>query len=281
MNFEIAMIFVRPNLQIIKIEERMSSWTGLYNQLFAFTNAIIRTVSNNKKFLITDGFLTDIKLGQHINLSQIIDFNLTSDNILKTFRNKIQIFDRERLPIQIDKELVENEFRNGDRFYNFERSSRFPDYFKCLVFRTEFYEIVDSLDLDKMNIIHFRYENDWINHIANHHFSGNKEKCRNTILESYLNSLEYLIPELKTCILTSDSNSISQLPLENIYHLNTDHKDRLLIDKFGFTGREMRGILDFIIAVRYASLFIGCFGSTFSMAIKMSIDRKCYLLSSF
>jgi len=150
-------------------------------------------------------------------------------------------------------------------------------YFNCIKFDKKFYDIVDSLNLTMMNVIHFRYENDWISFVSQNE-ENNKENIKEKILKSYLNVLHYLEEDKKVCVLTADSNSIYKLNIDKskIYHLTTEEKDILLLDKFGITGREMRGILDFIIGVKYAKVFIGYFdietnkGSTFSYALSMS-----------
>ena len=194
-------------------------------------------------------------------------------------------------------------------WYGYHGGENFVNIFKCLVFNSKFYDIVNTLSLKPMNVLHLRLEDDFINYIERLHFNIDYEMTKSVLSKKYVDSLKELNPDEQIYVLTSDDRLISLLLNDTDQYLNEsihtanksnhtnvllnggrflylDYQRKLSLveEYFGYSGREMCGIVDLIIGMTYSTNFIGYFnlergiGSTFSYAISLFCKEKIILL---
>lgn len=150
---------------------------------------------------------------------------------------------------------------------------KFNKVLKCIKYNNKFFDIVSTILPSSIQCaVHFRAEPDWLWYMKT--FCGFKsyEEALDRIVEKYIPHIQKYDNIL---FQTSHPGTIKHLNVDDnkITHISNEIKDKLLIENFGYTGREMRAIIDFIISVYHADHFIGWSniektkGSTHSMAI--------------
>ena len=163
----------------------------------------------------------------------------------------------------------------------------FESMFETLVFDSKFYEIVNNLNLEDMNIIHLRAENDMIKDQAEKFYGKDEVKTRELIYNKYRESFN-LIPENNKLyyILTSEPELVKIIYGENFKYNIYDYNEKFstIKNQFGFCGREMCAIVDMIIGFNYSENFLGYFGwvnlrgSTFSYLVSTKCKNKSILI---
>ena len=163
----------------------------------------------------------------------------------------------------------------------------FNSILDMIVFNSKFYDLVSSLNLNNMNVIHLRAENDMVVDQADKYFEGDRDKSRNLIYNKFRESIKYF-PETDEpfFILTAEPELVEIIygPEFNFKIYDYNEKFQHIKDIFGFSGREICGIVDLIIGIDYSNNFIGYFnvkhnvGSSFSYIVANRCKGKSILL---
>lgn len=320
--------------QIPSLYSKGNAWTGLNNQIFAFVNSIKKCHKDKISYLSCEPFITDIRDGTYVPLSEIIDYEQTELEIERNFKFKIKFLDQHKSNLFVknaeygfgDKKINVTDkiqtsvvggnhnklfgdpcfgvkkklyitLSDGERDFHHELDENakfllpsnaevigfnisaqgpgnptFSSWFTCIRYSPKFFEIANILQPTNVKCaVHFRCENDWINASMIWHRTDRETTIRE-IVDQYKPHIE---KHSELLIQTAEIDSVQHLNIKNFQylHLEKDEKDKILIEKFGYTGREMRAIIDFIIAVYNADFFIGYAntlntnGSTYSMAV--------------
>ena len=199
-------------------------------------------------------------------------------------------------------ELFNNDYILKDLFINknddFGWYNRFDEnlfvlILKSIKFTDGFYEIVDKIVEhnkinDKMNVIHFRLEQDAINHWSLQN-KMSKDIFEQKLSDKYKTLIKNnIVNNDKIYILSADENYVIKKisNITNIEFIFTDMKTKneYLMKYYGSTGRELCGIIDLLIGIKFPKLFIGCHslklsrGSSFSYVIYKNTDCKKILI---
>jgi len=199
-------------------------------------------------------------------------------------------------------ELFNNDYILNDLFINkqddFSWYNRFnQDLFSLILrnirFTDGFYEIIDKIKNnhkinDKLNVIHFRLEQDAINHwsIQNKMTTQNYSQILCNKYETLINN--YIKSNEKIYVLSADENYVidrfSQNSCYEFIYTSLKTKNDYLMEYYGSTGRELCGIIDLLIGINLSKLFIGCHsfklsrGSSFSYVVSKNIICRKILI---
>ena len=172
-------------------------------------------------------------------------------------------------------------------WYSNTNIQKFNTILKSIYFNPIFYQITDVIPKD-INIVHFRLENDAINHWSRQN-NISKESFTHKLLTKYDSLIEENIPNKSNIYFLTDNTTHLTRYTSNykIINLNSENKinkiKNEIISNLGVDGREIRGICDLIIGTS-ANHFIGCHnltkqsGSSFSYYILINIKETPYTL---
>lgn len=197
-------------------------------------------------------------------------------------------------------ELFNNNYILNDLFINkrddFSWYNRFnKDLFSLILknirFTDGFYEIIDKIKenhqiTDKLNVIHFRLEQDAINHwsVQNNMDKQNFQQILCDKYEALINN--HIERNDKIYVLSAQEDYIIEKFSNNheLVYTSLKTKNEYLMEYYGSTGRELCGIIDLLIGINCSKLFIGCHsyklsrGSSFSYAISENVNCKRILI---
>jgi len=368
-NFYPICLFTRENIEwepdyTKRYKYSRSKAKGLSNQLFALTNGIIEAIHKQKNFIIIDSFLTCINTNKICKISDILDLNKITQNLLnndikiylidrnniklsfvsvkygvskseniditsvfKTFERKFSILNtqnfneivktdpypnrpkflylqykigeyiiNETIPEhktklkytlsfdsnKLEKRLWFNKITNFN-WYNKYDVVLFNKILKYIVFNKVFYQIIDfykdNYNITKNNIVHYRLETDAIMHWSKQN-RMDPTYFKKTLQNIYTNLINNNLSPKNSIYLLTDNNDVS------INNFTVTNIDKDIINQYiNIRGREIRAIVDLLLAIQCSNTFIGCHnlklsrGSSFSYIIHVlgNFEKKIFI----
>jgi hypothetical protein len=276
---------------------------GLTNQLFALVNGVIQ--KKDSDILVIDAFLNCMELGTLSPISEIIDLKETSEKIRQIpgfkkvrmvdrmdIKNSIQAYSLSNFqPSILDAEI----FRNAKCDYAWYSRSNERIFLKLLnsiVFQKDILAIVtylkNELNINKVNLIQLRVEDDAIEHWSQKNHLTHEE-FRVKLFEHYRYLYDrHFQNEMQNLVLTGANQKITdvfyQHQVNKFITVSQDLKTSLLESKLGYSGRELRALLDLLLGLATGVNFIGCHsyffnrGSSFSWLLAKNMSGKVGLI---
>lgn len=281
--FEDIKLFDRTNFNI----DIINAEYGIFHIKTINVTESLRKVDEIANISMNDLFGDDPcpKIHKLLYVKYMIN-NITFDTIIKENCQDLKYI--------FNKDFICGNLFSGNRadfsWYDTINESIFLSIFRELRFTDGFYNIINEIKEkyiidEKINIIHFRLEEDAINHWAGIN-KMNVYEFEKKIYEKYTYLIKkYIADEEKIYILSSDEKSISEkfYSIGKFVYAGIDIKSELLMKYYGISGRELSAIIDLLIGIKYSKLFIGCHsyeytrGSTFSYMIARNINCKTIL----
>jgi hypothetical protein len=238
---------------------------GLTNQLFLCIVGIL----NNPN-------ATKIKIGPFLG-------GYNNNNFIPVH----QVIDIDKLSRTVNKQIISGPVPETTPLAGLGHCNtlKFNYFLKEITFRENFYNIANEFikekltGIEKINTIHFRLENDAIDHWSAYN-KLSKANFAEQLEMLYYNTIKENIPLGETIIgLTFDPKHSLLLKLEKEYNI-------LTIPKTFGDNRELSAIIDLLIAEKCNEKFIGCYnfkerrGSTFSYLLwtRMKNAKKGYFI---
>ena len=244
---------------VIKLHQ---PFTGLCNQILALVSGLIEAKRRKINTVYICSFLTNVNTNNTVPIDKIIDLRETSKKVGLTL-------------------LVAPDNANGQfifKWYTQHNPNQFLEILKAITWHPKITTIVDYLkntylQVEKLNVVHFRIEKDSIDHWAKIN-KINATQWKETIYNKYYNLIRYNIPENSAILAlsyTCDDPLFQDLAkYYQIYNFNTSDS---LLEHLGFTGREVCALVDLLLGIQCNGTFIGCYnftkerGSTFSYTL--------------
>lgn len=264
---------------------------GLTNQLFALANGVL--AKKNSNILVIDSFLSCIETGSLCRISDVIDLERTSKLI-----NQIPSLEKIKLVDRLDancEKFPHNIFfgaKSDFGWYNQRNEQVFLKILNSIVFSQKILDIashlIEKLELHDVNVMQLRVEDDGIKHWASQNRLS-QDAFRVKLYQKYRHSFQqFFSGELKTLVLTGACNKIPEIfadyPEAKFISVSQELKTSLLESNLGYSGRELRALIDLLLGIKCGVNFLGCHsyqfsrGSSFGWYLSKNIMGKIVLI---